>query len=340
MPLTASNWPIAAALLQFPAVSRTGVRAQDAPAEQWRRVFDTVSRAGFDSLELADSWVSIADLSPSRLAEMAAVASDSGVGIPSVNIVRRSVIDADRGDENLAYAHRMLDASAELGIGTVCASLHQPLSPEQKERLWFWTGQGHVDPDDEEVRRLATDRFRELGRHADELGILLSLELYEDTYLGTSSSAVRLVEEIGLDNVGLNPDIGNLVRLHRTIEDWWEIAAATLPYANYWHVKNYSRDEHQATSTVTAVPAYLEVGLINYREAVEFAVGAGFQGLLVCEHYGGDGLSVSAANQQYLRRILPQDDSYSLEGSRVRQLYREASGPSAPGAAFPASSRP
>ena len=72
-------------------------------------------------------------------------------------------------------------------------------------------------------------RFQELGRHAAEVGVLLSLEMYEDTFLGTADSAVRLIEEIGLPEVGLNPDIANLVRLHRPVEPWQELVEKTLP---------------------------------------------------------------------------------------------------------------
>ena len=145
----------------------------------------------------------------------------------------------------------------------------------------------------------------ELGRHAAGLGLELTLEMYEDTYLGTGASSVRLVTEVGLDNVGLNPDVGNLIRLHRPIDDWQETLADTLPYANYWHVKNYSRDENPESGSYMAVPAPLELGLINYRHAVRDAVALGFRGTFVCEHYGGDGLGVSALNRDYLRRVLP-----------------------------------
>ncbi len=114
--------------------------------------------------------------------------------------------------------------------------------------------------------------FRELGRHAAEVGVLLSLEMYEDTYLGTADSSVQLVQDIGLSNVGLNPDIGNLIRLHRPIEDWREMVAKTMPYSNYWHMKNYIRDEDVARDSYVAMPAPMESGLINYREAFKVAI--------------------------------------------------------------------
>ena len=36
------------------------------------------------------------------------------------------------------------------------------------------------------------------------------------------------------------------------------------------------------------------------------ALAHGFHSAFLLEHYGGDGLSVCAANRQYLRRILPR----------------------------------
>jgi hypothetical protein len=36
------------------------------------------------------------------------------------------------------------------------------------------------------------------------------------------------------------------------------------------------------------------------------AIDAGFRGVFLTEHYGGDGLSVTATNREYLRRVLPK----------------------------------
>ncbi len=253
--------------------------------------------------------------------DLKAAASEAGVEPAAISAIRRSVIDATNAAANLAYSHRTLDAAARIGIGVVSFGLHQELTPEQRRQLWFWTVEGHRDPvGDVEVWAAAVARFRELGRHAAEVGVLVSLEMYEDTYLGSASSAVRLVEDIGLANVGLNPDIGNLVRLHRPVEDWRVLVHETLPYANYWHVKNYFRDEDVARGLFVAFPAPLELGVINYREAVQYAISVGYQGIICAEHYGGDGLSVSASNQRYLReKVLPHADGYHLGESRVTQ---------------------
>lgn len=315
MPLTAQNWPIAASVLNFApaAPERT-----DWP-EQARDVLTEVADAGFAHVDLTDSWVRPGDLDGDQLESLRAAAESAGLGMPSISAIRRSVIDSRDGDANLMYSHRTLEAAAALGVGVVSFGLHQALTPQQRQALWFWRVEGHRDADDPEMFALAVRRFRELGRHAADLGLLVSLEMYEHTYLGTASSAVRLVEEIGMSNVGLNPDIGNLVRLPGPIEHWRDLLEATLPYTNFWHAKNYSRDEDPQTGMAVAIPSTMEMGIISYREGVKLALAHGFQGVICLENYGGDGLSVCATNREYLTRILPRRDDYALGRSRVDQ---------------------
>ena len=315
--LTAQTWPIAAAALPFSGVAPDGTSVTDADPALWHDTLVEVADAGFDRVDVTDSWLRLGDLAPERLEAFRSAAEDAGVIPTSLSAIRRSVIDARHGDENLAYSHRTLDAAAALGIETVSFGLHQALSPEQQRQLWFWTVTGHVD--DPADWDLAVARLRELGRHARDVGVIVSLEMYEDTFLGTADSSVRLVQDIGLDNVGLNPDIGNLVRLHRPIESWREIVEKTLPYANFWHVKNYARDEDVAREQYVAFPAPMAFGVIDYRWAFRFAIENGFQGVICVENYGGDGLSVCAENRDYLRRHVLPKRPYEPAASRVRQ---------------------
>lgn len=302
----AADWPIATCLHSFATVGRDGTALHDADAAVWDRMFADIAREGFTLAELADSHVRPADLEPSRRDELVSIARDHGVGIPSVHLQRQSVIMPGHEERNLAYAHRTIDAIAEMGMEVFSTGLHQPFSEAQRKALWFWTAEGPKDPDDPEVWDAAVTRLRELGRHAAQLGLRMALEMYEDTYLGTADSAVRLVEEIGLDNVGLNPDVANLIRLHRPVESWRELYAKTLPYANYWHVKNYMRDEAADGSWASSVPTTMKAGLIDYRQVIRDAVELGFDGIILTEQYGGDSLGVCAENRDYIRTLLPQ----------------------------------
>ncbi|WP_224388361.1 sugar phosphate isomerase/epimerase [Pseudonocardia sp. ICBG1293] len=301
---TAQSWPIAVCMHGFAPVGPDGVALHDAPTERWDAVFAEVAALGFSELELADSHIRPADLEPTRRAELLSIAEQHGVEIISVHVQRQSVLQPGREQRNLDYAHRTIDAAAEMGMSVFSTGLHHPFSEAQKKALWFWTAPGWKDPDDARTRATAVTRLRELGEHAASVGLPMALEMYEDTYLGTADSAVQLVHEIGLDNVGLNPDIGNLVRLHRPIEDWRDMHAKTLPYAKYWHVKNYTRDEAADGSWFTATPTSMELGLINYRQVVRDAVELGFRGPFLMEQYGGDSLGVCATNRDYLRGLL------------------------------------
>ncbi|GAB6854800.1 sugar phosphate isomerase/epimerase family protein [Asaia astilbis] len=305
-PLNRTNWPIAAAMIQYPNILPDGSSVQDQKPEEWAATLAEVTDAGFTEIDPTDSWIRLADLSEARLTLFADLVKEAGLTMPGFTTARRSVIDPERADENLAYSHRVIDTAARLGIKEVSFGLFYPLTPAQQAALWFWTAQGTVSPEDPSVWQKAVSRIRELARHAQEVGIGLSMEMYEDTYLGSAESAVRFVQDVDHPAVGINPDLGNLVRLHRPVEHWATMMAQVAPFARYWHAKNYYRTEDATTGMVVTAPAPLEFGVISYRAAIKMALAHGFKSAFLVEHYGGDGLSVSATNREYLRRILPR----------------------------------
>ncbi|KQQ34977.1 xylose isomerase [Rhizobium sp. Leaf306] len=303
---TRETWPIAAAMIQYPNMLPDGRSVQDQNVEEWAKTIGEVADAGFTELDPTDSWLRVADLSADRRRAFCEVVKDAGMTIPAISTSRRSVIDDKHGDEYLAYSHRVIETAAEIGAQSVSFGFFEPLTDKQKSALWFWTEQGAKNPDDPATWNKAVARIAELGRHAAEVGIEVSLEMYEDTYLGTADSSVRFVEEVGLANVGINADLGNLIRLHRPVEHWLQMMTKVAPFAKYWHVKNYMRIEDEHAGLIASYPVPLESGLINYRTAIKLALEHGFNSPFLCEHYGGDGLSVSATNRDYLRRILPR----------------------------------
>ena len=92
----------------------------------------------------------------------------------------------------------------------------------------------------------------------------------------------------------------------------WERIAATMviqlatAMSSERQKSTVSRRSLRRVMIVTA-PAPLEFGVINYRNAIRKVLEYGFNSPFLCEHYGGDGLSISATNRAYLRRILPRE---------------------------------
>lgn len=304
MTYSAGTWPIACAMLPFGSSDSQGNPIQEAVPEEWATQLRLVRRLGFTEVDPTDTWVRVGDLAPERLTEFKDVLADSGLTIPAISTSRRSVMDPDRGQEYLEYSHRLLDVAAELEVPMVSFGFFQALLPAQQSALWFWHAGGYKDSDDPDIRAKAASLIRELAEHASQNGQQISLEMYEDTYVGTCDSAVAFLEEVGHDACGLNPDLGNLVRLHRPIEPIQSMLDKVLPHANFWHVKNYLRDEDPDTGSITTFPLPLEMGVIDYRAAITQAIALGFTGPFLVEHYGTDSLGVCARNREYVRGVL------------------------------------
>ncbi len=301
---TAETWPIAAAMLAFGSTDSSGGPIQDADPQEWARQLRLVRRLGFTEVDPTDTWVRIGDLDDTRLEDFRVVLAEAGLTIPAISTSRRSVMDPERGEEYLAYSHRLLDRAAALDIPMVSFGFFQAFSPAQEKALWFWLEQGWQDDESPEARALAASRIRELAEHAASNGQQITLEMYEDTYVGTCDSAVAFLQEVDHPACGLNPDIGNFIRLHRPMEPVTQMFEKVLPYSNYWHVKNYLRDEDPATGAVMTFPVPMDMGLINYRAAIARALELGFRGPFLCEHYGSDSLGVIAKNMTYIRGVL------------------------------------
>jgi sugar phosphate isomerase/epimerase len=302
--LNARSWPIGAAMLQFPGVTPDGRTVREAGPDYWVRQLRRIKREGFDVVEIPSAWLPIAEMSAGERRALVEVLDGLGLSICATSMVRMSVIDPDSADMNLAATHRGIDAAAEVGSPLICLGLHEALFPQQTAVPWFWTVPGPANPPDRGLWQRAVTRFREVVDHAASVGIKVSLEVYENTFLGDCDSTVAFIADINSDNVGVNPDLGNLVRAQKPIEPWEAMAVKLLPLANYWHVKNYSRAENPLTGTYFTTPATLPAGLIDYRKAVRYAIASGFRGAFLAENYGGDGLSVSADNTRYLRRVI------------------------------------
>lgn len=304
MTYTAETWPIACAMLPFGGLDSAGGPIQDADPDEWNRQLWEVADLGFTEIDPTDVWVRVADLQDSRRKDFKAVLAENNLTVPAISTSRKSVIDAARGDEHLAYGHRLIDAAADLGSTVVSFGFFQDLTPEQLKATWFWHVDGYSDPDDADVRAKAVARTRELAEHAASVGIEISLEMYEDTYVGTADASVAFLKEVDHPACGMNPDVGNLVRLHRPLAPVMEQFEKLLPYTNFWHVKNYSRDVSVDTGAYATFPVPLSMGYINYRQAIARALELGFRGPFLTEHYGSDSLFNCAQNREYLRTVL------------------------------------
>ena len=299
---TAENWPIGANMLGFGNKTSDGTPLLEASSTVWASQLRQVKELGVDQVDPTDAWLPLAKLSDERVEEFRRVLDGEGMSLSSISMTRNSVVDVENGEQNLRDAHRFIELAPSFGVTVVNTGFMQAITEKQARAIWFWLEDGHVD--DPALRDLAIERVRELGDAAKALGVQLSLEMYEDTYVGTADEAVSFITDVDHDAVGLNPDLGNLVRLHREVEPWEDMFEKVLPHSNFWHIKNYTRDYDPATGAYSSAPMPLKYGYINYRKVIRRALELGYTGPFCCEHYGSDSLGVIAENVHYIRQVL------------------------------------
>lgn len=304
---TPQDWPICASMLTLGSTTADGTPNNEAPAAAWAKNLRMVKALGIDAIDPTDAWIDLSALSENRLDEFGKVLADEGIGFASLSMSRRSIIDAERGDEYFALARKNVEIAARFGVPILNIGFFQALTPEQLRAPWFWLAQGHTN--DPARRDLAIERVRALGDACATHGIQLSLEMYEDTFIGTADDAVSFITDVDHPAVGLNPDIGNFQRLHQPVEHWESAFDKVLPYTNFFHVKNYTRDFDPATGAYFTAPAPMKNGIINYRTVLRKALELGYSAPIHCEHYGNDAIAVIADNIRYTREILVSLDA-------------------------------
>lgn len=272
--------------------------------ERWRADLRRVKDCGFTALDLVDSWLRVDLLDADRLEDLSDAMTEEGITPIGLSVVRASVIDPQDGEKNLGRTLSAIDAAARLRMPIVSVGFHRPLrDPQLRDHFWVVP-----HPEDEATDAnfgLASERLRRLCDHASGHGIDISLELHEATLLDRSARILRLLDEVSAANLGVNLDIGNLVRVpHPMAEPWNETVERLAAHVNYWHLKNYLRFEH-STGLVMSAPVSIEAGEIDYRAALTTVLAAGYRGPLCLEHYGGDAFAAMQRGAGYLGEIVP-----------------------------------
>jgi sugar phosphate isomerase/epimerase len=277
---------------------------REAGPQAWMDDLSELRAVGFEAIDLVDSWLSPADLSPGELAALAEAIDANGLRLAGLSVIRRSIIDPELGEENLALTLRALEAAPALGAPIVSIGFHRPLTAAQRASQ-FWMVDAPGDDRSESTWGLATQRLRIVVRRAEELGLRVALEMHEGTLLDSSAGVLRILDAVASDVLGVNPDLGNLVRVPRPLDEGWEeTLRAVLPHTTYWHVKNYLRLEHPSAGIYLSAPSELAGGCIDYRRAFRLAFDAGYEGPLCIEHYEGDALGAIARGRSYVGELL------------------------------------
>ncbi|MDA0748436.1 MAG: sugar phosphate isomerase/epimerase [bacterium] len=153
-------------------------------------------------------------------------------------------------------------------------------------------GSGLGQPVSQGSSRLASEEnydrtARGLTKAADiaaNLNLNLTVEIHQHTICDNSWSAHHLLDLINRENVGVNPDLGNIYWTYETPEETCEDAICSLaPRAGYWHCKNLTRVHIPDVQHAIFLQVPLPDGEIDYRFALTAMVNAGYDGCIAIE---------------------------------------------------------
>jgi sugar phosphate isomerase/epimerase len=155
---------------------------------------------------------------------------------------------------------------------------------------------------------VTAERLRDAGHFAADVGVSISIEVHQGSIADNSTATLHLLDLVGLDNVGANPDLGNIYWQYEYPEETSEAAIVALaPRALYWHCKNLQRihipDLHR--SFFARVP--LPDGEIDYRFAVSAMLEAGYDGYFAVEGaQKGDQISQDRRGLEYAQALVAE----------------------------------
>lgn len=274
------RWSFAAIVL----VPRGG-RAPSPDAAARQRVFDWAAHTGFHGVELSPRWLDYRDFTPRQFAALRGEVEAAGLVVSGINLNRCIYTRTEQASRHVADTRRAIEAADALGARLVNISLSMPTWPTPERPPLFG-----ADVPREEVKRAAAI-VSALAKEAAQAGVALSMELHDDGMLDTAEVCLEFLRLVGRDNVGINPDVGNICRGPRPLPDWRGAFRMLASAANNWHVKNYRAFQ----------VAPLWDGDLDYAEALRVMRAAGYDGWVSIESYSPDPLAMQEKALRWLK---------------------------------------
>jgi sugar phosphate isomerase/epimerase len=157
------------------------------------------------------------------------------------------------------------------------------------ERVWY---RGDYAPLEDFLA--SAIRLKKYAKAVAEIGAQMSIELHDDGLHDTADNCIRLMKMIDEPNVGLNPDVGNFFRVpYEYPQSWRQQVTKMAPYTNYFEIKNYRRLWHSSSKQFVWWAVDVDLGDMDFRDAIKIVSDAGFRGWVANEGGNGDYLAQS-----------------------------------------------
>jgi sugar phosphate isomerase/epimerase len=165
------------------------------------------------------------------------------------------------------------------------------------------------DATHEDFERLAAS-ITTIGEIASGFGIIVSLEVHQNSIIDNSWSALHFLNMVESRNVFLNPDLGNVLWNYDIPEENLEDCIVALaPHSKYWHCKNLQRIYLPEVGHSYFVRCPLPDGDIDYRYAIGAMLDAKFDGYIAIEGAtDGDFITKDLKSLMYMKKIVSESN--------------------------------
>lgn len=270
--------------------------------------YKKVRALGFDGIEVANNSVGGPAAGVEAVKRLGQELTDHGV--PCVCVRGGGGLANPRyAAESQRRLHEAITFASQLGCPLVNTSIGVPtVDAVPGSFVGEPTSQGSSRDAHESDFEVTARGFQESAHRAADLGIDLSIEIHQHSIADNSWSGLHLLELIDRPNVGINPDLGNILWTYDIPEETSEHAIVALaPRAKYWHGKNLRRVYIPENRHTIFLRVPLPDGDIDYRFAISAMADAGYSGYLAIEGMQvGDHLTADGRAARYAKDILAE----------------------------------
>jgi sugar phosphate isomerase/epimerase len=279
------------------------------PAREHRTAYlKLVKAAGFEGIEIPTGGSLAATATEAAAKDLGTELRDAG--LPAVCV---------RGGGPVAHPHegartreriaKTIDFAAWIGASVVNSTIVTPATHPNgpgSERRGEPVSQGASRNACEADFVETAKHLRDLGKRAGDKGLDISIEIHQGSIADNSWSGLHLVDLIGRENVGVNPDLGNIFWHFDEPEETSEAAIVALaPKSKYWHCKNLKKVYYPQLQKAIFLRLPLDLGDIDYRFAVSAMQAAGYKGFMSIEGANtGDQLTQDRRGAEYARGLI------------------------------------
>ena len=267
---------------------------------------EKVSGMGFDGIELGLDYFSD-DINEAKDEASELQKLLEGFGLPCIALRGGGGLALPKNaDRNLSRLETMIEIGSVLKVSVINTT-----ATIQSRKIGVVSERGGKNPhgssrdaSHEDFERLAAS-ITTIGEDASKVGIILTLEVHQNSIIDNSWSALHFLNMVESKNVFLNPDLGNVLWNYDIPEENIEDCIVALaPYSKYWHCKNLQRIHVPELGHSYFVRCPLPDGDIDYRYAIGAMIDADFNGYVAIEGAtDGDFITKDLKSLIYMKEI-------------------------------------